>query len=233
MAAKVCLSSKTLWKRRESHFATHTLKLSSSYRLCARMKCSDSADRNTYHTCQTTLCGLSGLYGIVRRDLYVSNVSVLLQMALEIYWERMGTFGDTMGTYGDVRGRMGTIWPDMGAAIFTALVHFHNIKMICSADHGDPRRQTSFGSINSLVLTTKTHTKKNVFSSSIMGKETSFWSQLMASQLTRSFPVCHLSSCNTRMWISSVNDCFLADFEALTFARFWGTFGDTRGRTQM
>ena len=113
MAAKVCLSSKTLLKRRESHFATHTLKLSSSYRLCARMKCSDSADRNTYHTCQTTLCGLSGLYGIVRRDLYVSNVSVLLQMALESIgsgWGRLGTQWGRWGTYGDVWGRFDQTW---------------------------------------------------------------------------------------------------------------------------
>ena len=111
MATKVCLSSKTIWKRRESHFATHTLKLSLSYRLCARMEFSDSADRNTYHSCQTTLCGLSGLYGIVRRDLYVSNVSVLLQMALESMGSAWGHDGDVWGrwgTYGDEWGRLGT-----------------------------------------------------------------------------------------------------------------------------
>lgn len=177
MAAKVCLSSKTLWKRRESHFATHTLKLSSSYRLCARMKCSDSADRNTYHTCQTTLCGLSGLYGIVRRDLYVSNVSVLLQMALEIYWERMGTFGDTMGTLGDVWGRWGTNGDDLtrhGSGHFYSTGPFsqHKNDLLSrpwrSSASNQFRINKFFGSDH------KNSHEKNVFSSSIMGKETSF-----------------------------------------------------------
>ena len=183
----------------------------------------------TVWTCQTTLCGLSGLYGIVRRDLYVSNVSALLQMALESIgsgWGRLGTQWGRWGTFGDDLTRHGS-----GHFYSTGLFSHHKNDLLSrpwrSSASNQFRINKFFGSDH------KNFDEKNVFSRSIMGKEMSVWSQLMASQLTKSFPVCHLSSSNTRMWISSVNDCFLADFEALTFARFWGTFGDTRGRTQM